>query len=211
MKNNKSDLELIIERNKTQKEIYQPTSFWEKASKNIIEDIENWGIENFRKLRTPLSYFVPTYGIPGNSYTTDLKDKINYFIKNNGTNKQLLAMDEFLSGYLRALSDYRVFIASDDNSKKPLLKNFSESNYGNPIEQFEFDGNRYSCSSFNYILGICFLKKYLKDENEIKTVLEIGGGFGILGEILYSSGDIKYIDIEMYNTLHKCRTCYINE
>ena len=33
-------------------------------------------------------------------------------------------------------------------------------------------------------MGICFLKKHLDKNEKINTVLEIGGGFGTLGEIL---------------------------
>ena len=192
-----SELELTIEKNKSQKEIYQPASFWEKASQKIIEEIENFGIENFRKFKTSLGFFVPNYGIPANSFNKDIKDKIQSLLKDIGTQKQLLAMEEFLSGYFHALSDYRVFISSDDSNKKPLLKDFSESNYGNPIEQFEFDGKKYSRSALNYLLGICFLKNYLANGEEIKTVLEIGGGFGTLGEILNFTSGIKYIDIDI--------------
>lgn len=191
------DLELIIELSKTQKNIYRPSSFWDKASNKIIEDIKNFGIENFRRLETPLNYFVPNYGIPANSFSQDVVDDVYNILKLNGSKKQILAMQEFLSGYFHALSDYRVFLSADENNKHPRLNHFSESNYGNPIEQFEFNGKKYSRSSLNYILGLCFLKKFLSQKEEIKTVLEIGGGFGTLGEILTISNNIKYIDIDI--------------
>jgi putative sugar O-methyltransferase len=197
MKHNYEELNLILDENTSQKKIYQPTSFWIKASQKIIREIEEFGVENFRKLDTPLGYFVPNYGVPANSFTEFIKNDIRIVIKNKGTNKQLLAMDEFISGYFHALSDYRVFLSSDDLDKKSFLKNFSEINYGNPIEQFEFDGKKYSRSSLNYILGICFLKKHLKNIEEIKTVLEIGGGFGSLGEILNGTKGLKYIDVDI--------------
>jgi putative sugar O-methyltransferase len=66
------------------------------------------------------------------------------------------------------------------------------------MEQFEFDGNKYSRSSLNYLLGLTLLKKHLKGYVP-KTILEIGGGFGTLGEILFRSGiaDLRYIDIDI--------------
>jgi len=197
MKNKYPDLNAILEKNKSQKEIYLPSSFWEKASQKIIEEIEDFGIENFRHLRTPLGFFVPSYGVPTNSFTEEARDKILSSLEEDGSPKQVLAMKEFLSGYFHALSDYRVFISSNDLSKKPMLKNFSESTYGNPKEQFEFDQKKYSRSSLNYLLGLSFLKTHLDKGEEIKTVIEIGGGFGTLGEILNSSGGIKYIDIDI--------------
>lgn len=197
MENNYPDLDIIIEKNKYQKKIYHPTPFWEKASKSIKEDIEKHGINNFRRLETPLSFFVPSYGIPTNSFNEDVKNGLYTYLKENGTKKQMLAMEDFIDGSFHALSDYRVFISSDDINKKPELNGFSESNYGNPVEHFDFDGKNYSRSSLNYILGLCFLKKYLPGNDEIKTVLEIGGGFGTLGEILNFSEDIKYINIDI--------------
>ena len=41
------------------------------------------------------------------------------------------------------------------------------------------------------------MKKHLKNIEEIKTVLEIGGGFGSLGEILNGTKGLKYIDVDI--------------
>jgi len=197
MKSRYPELDLILEKVKLQKMIYQPTAFWKNAAMKIVKDISEEGIENFRRLKTPLTYFVPNYGIPTNSFTKETKDFIQDYIQKNGTKKQAFAMEEFLSGYFHALADYRVFLASEDTSKKPILNTFSESSFGNPIEQFEFDGKKYSRSALNYILGLSLLKKHLKPNDEIKTVLEIGGGFGTLGEILSFTKDIKYINVDI--------------
>ena len=183
--------------NKVQDEIYQPSSFWDESSSEITKDLNLHGIENFRSIKSILSFFVPTYGAPSNSFQSEIIEEIDAFLKEKGTKKQSLAMTEFLSGYFHALSDYRVFAASDDKVKKPFLSDFSESNFGNPVEQFEFDGKKYSRSSLNYILGLCMLKKHLTKNDGIKNVLEIGGGFGTLGEILKYSNDIRYIDIDI--------------
>ena len=191
------DLELTLEKNKFQKEIYKPSSFWKNASEKIIGEIKEFGIENFRNLNTPLGFFVPTYGTPTNSFTQEISDSILEQLEKMGTKKQQLAMEEFLSGYLHALSDYRVFKSSNNESKRPRLKDFSESSYGNPVEHFEFDDKKFSRSSLNYLLGLSFLKSHLGENDTIETVLEIGGGYGTLGEILYKAGGVKYIDIDI--------------
>lgn len=185
---------------KSQNELYRPTSFWDEASQAIVDDIELYGIDKFRSLSTPLSYFVPTYGLPGNSFSEE--DTSRLIASMNDSNpeakKPMMALKEFLNGYSSALADYRVLLASDDQSRLPNLHNFSESTFGSPVEQFEFDGKRYSRSSLNYLLGLCLLKKHLNEEVP-QTVLEIGGGFGTLGEVLSSSGidQMKYIDIDI--------------
>jgi putative sugar O-methyltransferase len=66
------------------------------------------------------------------------------------------------------------------------------------VEQFEFEGRRYSRSSLNYLLGLALLKRHLGTQPP-GTVLEIGGGFGTLGEVLASAGldGLRYIDIDI--------------
>jgi putative sugar O-methyltransferase len=179
--------------------LYKPSSFWVQASKKIFNQIKTEGIENFRGLSLSLRYFVPTYSSPGNSLNKDIEEKIWLCLNDYGVNKkQFATIQNFLSGYNYANSDYRVFVASDDSSKKPFLDNFSENSYGNPREQFDFAGKMFSRSALNYMLGLVFLKKNV-GEVDIRKVLEIGGGFGTLGEILNTSGiaNMKYINIDI--------------
>lgn len=196
MQRKNQELDFTLNISNVQKIIYKPTSFWKNACKNITDDIYEFGIENFRSFKRP-SFFVPTYGVPGNSFSDEMKNYLFQQIEKNGTKKQLLAFQQFINGYNHALSDYRVFLSSNNENINPLLNNFSENEYGKPLEQFIFNNKKYSRSSLNYILGLCFLKKHLKHQEEIKTVLEIGGGFGSLGEILKNTKGLKYIDIDI--------------
>ena len=181
-----------------QSSLYKPTEFWSEASKVIIRDLEVNGADSFRQLKSVLTFFVPTFGVPGNAISSELCDEIHQVLeKNNATYKQSEFIERSLNGYHSALADYRVLLASDDAASRPYLHNFSESKVGNPKEHFEFDGKFFSRSSLNYALGLSFAKKHI-DFSKINTVLEIGGGFGSLGEILLKSDDsIKYIDIDI--------------
>ncbi len=184
----------------SQKKIYQPTSFWEKASIEITNDIQKNGLHQFRNLNSTLSFFVPTYGVPTNGYSKIQVKKLIDLLKSGFPKnvKSHQALKFYLTGEQHALSDYRVLIASDNKEKLPHLHHFSESKVGNPIGQFNFNKKFFSRSSLNYLLGLSLLKKYLKNY-EISTVLEIGGGFGSLGEILSYSNieNIKYINIDI--------------
>lgn len=183
-----------------QDELYKPTAFWQEASSKIESELNEYGVEKFRSLKTALGFFVPTYGIPGNGFNAVQSQGLTELLinQNDKVNKPQLMLEQFLSGYISALSDYRVLQAADDSKRLPYLNAFSESKYGDPIEQFEFDGRHFSRSSLNYLLGLALLKKHLKGPAP-KTVLEIGGGFGTLGEILNNSGvsDLRYIDIDI--------------
>ncbi len=193
-------LKFVYEEMQSQNELYKPTSFWNNASKQIVDDIEQSGVEHFRSLNSTLNYFVPTYGLPGNSFTKEITSSVLELVKNNYPNhlKPQLALAQFLNGEMSALADYRVFRAADNINELPCLHTFSESSYGNPTEQFEFDGKKYSRSSLNYLLGLTMLKKHLKGDAP-ETVLEIGGGFGTLGEILLTAdnSNCRYIDIDI--------------
>ena len=186
-----------------QDELYRPSNFWENAAVKLAEEFNNSGIDKFRSLKGPLSFFVPTYGSPGNAIPLELRSQIEKLADSDKVvTKTKLTIDHYLSGELNALGDYRVLLASDNQEMLPYLHTFSESQYGEPIEHFEFNQRKFSRSSLNYLLGLVFLKKHLIGPVP-KVVMEIGGGFGSLGEILYHSGinGFKYIDIDIPPTL----------
>jgi putative sugar O-methyltransferase len=183
-----------------QDSVYRPTTFWQESSAEIVKELCTHGIENFRSLPTALGFFVPTYGAPGGGFSLAQIKKLKKFADAEwqDESKLQLTLTRFLDGYSAALADYRVLRASDDASTRPWLHKFTESNVGNPVEQFEFDSQIFSRSALNYLLGMSMLKKHLNGEIP-QTVLEVGGGFGTLGEVLASAAisDLRYIDIDI--------------
>ena len=178
--------------------LYQSSSFWAKACKNIATNYAEQGLENFRNNKENLSYFVPTYGLPGNIFTEKSIKKVLDIFPESTSKKNHLSLDKYFNGELQAASDYRVYRATNNQKDLIDLLDFSESSVGNPPEQYSFEGNFFSRSALNYLLGLSFLKSSLPNFVP-KTVLEIGGGFGTLGEILnqVSNLDIKYIDVDL--------------
>jgi len=173
----------MIEDMNKQSSLYRPTSFWELGLKLIIDEIKKHKVENFRSLKVNRSLFVPCY-----SFADYYEDK-NKYTNLIDTYKELspdirthTKLERLFSGRLQAFDDYRTLVASNINGV-PHTDRVSESNIGKPIEQFDFDGRKFSRSFLNYLLGLNFLKQNV-DTSEIKTVMEIGGGFGTLGEIL---------------------------
>lgn len=194
------ELLLACEAMRAQSTLYRPTVFWDEASSRIVSEIESGGVERFRSLDTALGFFVPTYGVPGGGFSAEQLQGLRNWLQDEYPKdaKPQLALAQFLSGHLSALADYRVLRGADDPSLLPHLHTFSESKVGEPVEQFEFDGRRFSRSSLNYLLGLALLKKHLNGEVP-RTVLEIGGGFGTLGEVLSGAGikHLHYIDIDI--------------
>jgi len=185
---------------KQQKNIYKPTAFWASASERIAQDLVDMGVSQFRKIPSATSFFVPNYSGPASGLSHAQADMLTQALhdKHPQSSKSHQALHHFISGKQSALADYRVLMSGDRAQQLPLLQAFSESEYGQPLEQFVWNGKRYSRSALNYLLGLCFLKTHL-GEDVPRTVLEIGGGFGTLGEI-WSQTQVpnwKYIDIDI--------------
>ena len=179
-------------------ECYQATHFWQMGAQCLQQDLEQYGIVKFRALASTLSYFVPTYLFDGMitepQQYADLLSRCKQVVAKP---KAQLYIQDLFTGDNQARGDYRVYLASHSN-RVPYTEHFSESKVGGPIEHFNFDGHFYSRSSLNYLLGINFLKQHVSDIS-VNTVVEIGGGFGSLGEILLSDdrNNCCYINVDI--------------
>ena len=177
--------------------LYKAGPFWENALKNIEKEFSQKGIENFRNSDLNLEFFVPTYGVPGNGFT---KKEISSIAENalQFSRKQRAYLENSFNGLNHASADYGTFLSSNFKHDPLNLLSFSESTIGNPVEHFIFDKRAYSRSSLNYLLGLTFLQHCVPDFIP-STVLEIGGGFGTLGEILSKCNipNLHYIDLDL--------------
>jgi putative sugar O-methyltransferase len=182
-----------------QRSVYQPTHFWKRGFDEISEELRSRGFGGVRRHMSSLKYFVPLYGFRPFSFEDQLRrDGIDALTKIGADHTKFrVEVERSLSGEAQAFSDYRVVRASDRECS-PYLEGFSESEIGRPVQRFNFGGRYYGRSALNYMLGLCFLKKMV-DTSEIRCVLEIGGGFGSLGEILLGDtrNDIFYIDVDL--------------
>lgn len=197
------EIQVSVNLMEQQSDLYRPTAFWRTASAQIIEETKCQGLENFRRLDCSLMFFVPTYGLPGNGLSPRVVDQTLALVKADQQNpKQKAYVERALNGYESALADYRVLLAASSPDFCLDLTSFSESEIGNPIEHFEFEGKNYSRSALNYLLGLSFAQKHI-NFSDVNVVLEVGGGFGTLGEILLKTDDsIKYIDVDIPPTAH---------
>ena len=143
-----------------QKKIYKPSSFWIHSLNYFLKILKKNGIKNFRREKLATNYFVPLYNHKNEEHITKF---IKSYKKNNFSKKMNYLLDSSIDGSLEAFSDYRVFKGADNIKKLPSLHKFSESKFGNPIEQFKFDDKLYSRSALNYLLGLVFLKSKTKN------------------------------------------------
>lgn len=197
-------LDMMLEDMAAAEEAYRPTQFWQIAAKSLLDEVAMHGIDSFRSLPGPLSYFVPTYGFPGAHAEPARFDEVRAALARLplGDPRCTAHLERLLSGEAQAESDFRVLLAADPGDS-PHLDRFDESSVGDPQEQFVFNGRRFSRSSLNYLLGLAFLKRQC-DLSTVKVVLEIGGGFGSLGEILLQDprNSYFYLDVDIPPTIY---------
>lgn len=198
MQKKNEQLNTMIKDMQKEDSLYKPTTFWIEASKIIVDDINNLGIESFRSHPAATGMFVPLYSFPQYIYNKALFTKTSTALQEATVDiKSNLKLEMLIRGETQALCDYRVLLATNEDHA-PFTDKVSESNIGEPKEQFTFDERNFSRSFLNYLLGLNFIKKTV-DTSSIKTVMEIGGGFGTLGEILLtdSRNDYFYINVDI--------------
>lgn len=193
--------EIIYYKKKDIDEIYRPTSFWNKLINKNFEAIKKGELKIFRDKKSGFVGFVPFHSeirrgkLKNNDVLKILRVIKSYKANEKQKNKISKMILDTLNGTERAKNSYKILLT---DTRKPFLYKFSESKIGKPTEQFKFNGNSYSASSLNYLTGLLFLKKYINSFNN-KTFLEIGGGFGTVGEILdnLKVKNFKYINLDL--------------
>ena len=190
-------LEAMLTDMETAGELYKPTHFWKTGLPSIIADFNRNGLDSFRSHTSAARFYVPLYApVWYWKYRRPLRLAGAVLDKIKRRRIYGTRLMNLLSGRDQAEIDYRLFLASDSKTP-PQLVNLSESEIGRPREQFFFEGKRYSRSFLNYLRGINFLKKCVTTER-LKTILEIGGGYGSLGEILLKSDpEAFYVNVDI--------------
>ena len=191
-------LERMIADARGQDSIYLPTLFWRSAVERIGRDLLDGGFERFRSLPITRTFFVPAYGNLGNQLSDEDFQRLEASCLGTAErgSKKYDTLRQAIDGQAWAFADYRVVLAGDDSEQQPDLSRVSESKVGAPVEHYEFDGRWFSRPLLNYLLGLVFLKRHV-DTSTIRTVMEVGGGYGTLGEILLQAGEYAYVDVDI--------------
>lgn len=183
-------LELMLSDLDSAPELYRPTNFWRTGLQEVVSDLRRRGFAEFRRHPSATYFYAPRYA-PVSRPAAAL----------SGAFRRAGAPGRLIAGRIDqeqvAAGHHATVRALDPAGRAPFLDGFSEAMTGAPAEQLVFDGRRHSRSSLNYLRGLVMLKRAVPDL-EIGTVLEIGGGFGTLGEILVPGNDgLRYIDVDI--------------
>ncbi|WP_347312326.1 putative sugar O-methyltransferase [Defluviimonas sp. SAOS-178_SWC] len=171
--------------------LYRPTNFWNSGLAGIISDIEKLGIETFRTHPSARFFYVPVYSSNTYARWSNVLDPVLSRLparKASRWRTRLTHSD-------RARADYRLFRATSVEGAFDVDR-ASESDIGGG-ERFAFDGKSYSRSMLNYLRALNLLKRAAPDFRP-QSCLEIGGGYGTLGEILLKAEEgAIYVNVDI--------------
>lgn len=177
--------------------IYRPTNFWTPGLRDILADLDTRGLEEFKRWPTAGYWFYPSYRRALANGTVDKTFK-RAAKTNPGLDK--LSWLRALNGFHEAMRDFDAARLAWDRSRWPFdLEAFGESAVGRPVRHYaltEVDTVRWGKPYLNYLLCLAALSRHV--DAPPRHFLEIGGGFGVLGEIVLRRDETaRYVDLDI--------------
>jgi putative sugar O-methyltransferase len=176
--------------------IYRPTNFWTPGLREILADLDSRGLETFKSWKTAGFWFYPQYGRPLAPGTVDRTFK--RAVKANPALTDLWWL-RALNGFHEAMRDFDAAGVAWDQTRWPFdLEGFGESAVGQPARHYALTDTkvRWGKPYLNYLLCLAALSRHV--DAPPTSFLEIGGGFGVLGEILLRRDpDARYVNLDI--------------
>ncbi len=177
--------------------IYRPTNFWTPGLREILADLEERGLEGFKSWPTAGYWFYPTYHspLPPRAFDRTFKHALK-------ANPELskIAWIRTTNGFHEARRDFDAARLTWDQSRWPFdFESFGESAVGQPPRHYgltDVDTVRWGKPYLNYLLCLAALSRHV--DAPPQHVLEIGGGFGVLGEIVMQRDEeARYVNLDI--------------
>lgn len=195
--------------------IYQASEFWEKLNQLNIEWLKTDGLDNFKRTvnnnyfnwmvhkksvyfrNVARSFFAKAMRNPGKLLSlilTNIGEMQHRTYISTNTQKTFLQR-KIYALYLLFLHEY-----VKDNDEFGILDKLEEPMVGNPIV-VEKDGKKISQDISNSYMEYSYVRNVLGDDfSKVKTVAEIGGGYGRLSylfHLLHQGEGIKIVLIDL--------------
>ena len=176
--------------------LYRPTNFWQPGLRQLLDDMDSLGLDRFKSWPTATYWFYPTYAANLRPETAAAAlaraVEVQHDVREHWVR-------EALTGATEARRDLDVARIMWDHARWPFkVMAHGESSTGQPPQHFRLAGDDRGWTKpyLNYLLCLAALSRHV--ERAPRSVLEIGGGFGVLGEILMRrSGKVRYVDLDI--------------
>lgn len=175
--------------------VYRPTNFWGPGVDRLLADLRDRGLASFKSWPEALFWFYPVYG-PGllgrdRRRLLAAAEAIDPLLP-----KRLRAL---LDGVSDAVRDFDAARLAWDQTRWPAdLEGHGESRVGSPRRLFKLTESdvRWGRPYLNYLLCLAALSRHV--DTPPRSFLELGGGFGVLGEIVLARDpDATYVNCDI--------------
>jgi putative sugar O-methyltransferase len=177
-------------------EKYRPTSFWGPGLEQLLGDLDRQGLPAFKSWSTSGYWFYPRYG---QGLTNAIIDEAMTGIVRHRPNANENWLRAALNASHEARRDFDVAHMAWDLERWPTdLKAYGESLNGKPNQYYRFTGDKHGWTRpyLNYTLCMAALSRHV--DAPPKRFLEIGGGYGVLGEFLMQRDpEAVYVDVDI--------------
>lgn len=176
---------------------YRPTDFWGPGLDQLLADLRGHGLHRFKSWPTAGFWFYPVYG-GGFSYA-----RIDALLPHARTINPRMSepwLRRVLTGGVEAARDFDAARLGWDQHRWPFdLDGYGESTVGRPPQRYSVspdDEVRHGRPYLNYLLCLAALSRHVDEPPG--SFLEIGGGFGVLGEIVMSRDPgARYVNLDI--------------
>lgn len=178
-------------------ETYRPTNFWGPGVDKLLDDMRTLGLDRFKSWPAASIWFYPLYG---NGWTNaTLGELLPRAREIKGTADESF-LRSALTGWHEARRDYDVAAVGWDQDRWAFdLRTHGESRVGSPWQAFGLDVGTHATfgrAYANYLLCLSALSHHV--DAPPRSFLEIGGGFGVLGEIVMQRDpNARYVDLDI--------------
>ena len=177
--------------------IYRPTTFWGPGIRTILDDLEHRGLGSFKSWPSAGTWFYPTYGGGLAPVIIDAAFETAHRLDDKVHKPWFRAA---LAGGSQARRDFDAARLAWDQARWPFdVEGLGESAAGAPPQEFPLlSGStaRWTRPSLNYLLCLAGLSRHV--DAPPRRFLELGGGYGALGEIVLSRDpEAVYVDLDL--------------
>jgi putative sugar O-methyltransferase len=176
--------------------LYRPTNFWQPGLQELLADMDRMGLERFKSWPTAAYWFYPMYA--ANVRPETAVAALERAVEVQPEVNQPWLRDA-LTGGAEARRDLEVARIMWDQGRWPFrVMARGEARIGEPPQHFRLAGDKRGWTKpyLNYLLCMAALSRHV--DRPPRSVLEIGGGFGVLGEILMRrSKAVRYVDLDI--------------
>lgn len=188
-------LKLMMNDRKKSKFLYKPTNYWLNYEKLLINELNNFGLYNFRRRRNSVlsSFGATDLTIMSQSLNrlSIWKRPLSFKILNllygiTSIRKIIEKLSRTISGFnyynIRRLLYEFAKIYGKLNGAEPI-ESFEASSVGSPEDLFTINNRQYTLSILNYYIYYAYCCQFI-DFNSIDSMMEIGSGVGKQIEVI---------------------------